>query len=341
MQARRPWDVGARGLPADGTVSDELRAVVDYAVLAPSGHNTQPWQFKVVADTLELWADRRRALPIVDPHDRELTISCGAALAFVRIAIGQLGHDALIEVLPRSDERDLLARVRLGASLEVDEAERALFDAIPRRRTMREPFENRDLPPALVQELERLVEREGAWLAGVDLDGRQEVAALVDEGDRVQAADPDFRRELAAWVRPNNTASRDGIPGYAFGMGDLFSRVGAFVLRRFNWGKSQARKDLQLLERSGLLAVLGTDGDSAREWLAAGQALGYLLLRARAEGVSASYLNQPIEVAELRPRLAAAIGRPAGFPQLLLRLGYAGDREPTPRREAAEVIISA
>ena len=36
-----------------------------------------------------------------------------------------------------------------------------------------------------------------------------------------------------------------------------------------------------------------------------------------------------------------AIGRPAGFPQLLLRLGYAGDREPTPRREAVEVIISA
>jgi nitroreductase len=79
------------GPPVDGTVADELRAVVDYAVLAPSGHNTQPWQFKVVAETLELWADRRRALPIVDPHGRELTISCGAALAFVRIAIGRWG----------------------------------------------------------------------------------------------------------------------------------------------------------------------------------------------------------------------------------------------------------
>jgi hypothetical protein len=110
----------------------------------------------------------------------------GAALAFVRIAIGQLGHDAVTEVLPKSNERDLLARVRLGASLEADEAERALFDAIPRRRTMREPFTDRDPAPALVQELERLAEREGAWLAGVNLDGRQEVAALVNEGGRVQ-----------------------------------------------------------------------------------------------------------------------------------------------------------
>jgi hypothetical protein len=45
------------------------------------------------------------------------------------------------------------------------------------------------------------------------------------------------------------------------------------------------------LERTPLLAVLGTDGDSLREWLAAGQALGYTLLHARAEGVSASYLS--------------------------------------------------
>jgi hypothetical protein len=43
-------------------------------------------------------------------------------------------------------------------------------------------------------------------------------------------------------------------------------------------------KDRELLEEARLVAVLGTDAD----WLAAGQALAYVLLRARAEGVSAS-----------------------------------------------------
>src|SRR5262245_43914687 len=341
MQARRAWDVAGRSLPLDASGADVLRGALDYAVLAPSGHNTQPWRFRVVDELLELWADRTRALAVVDPHDRELTISCGAALAFVRIALRQLGHDPHTELLPEPGEGDLLARVRPGPSIEPDERHRALFEAIPQRRTMREPFEDRNLPPELVHELEQLAEREGAWLVGIESDGKREVAALVDEGDRIQAADPHFRRELAAWFRPNSTASRDGIPGYAFGMGGLASRIGAFVLRNVDWGKHQARKDVQLVERSPLLAVLGTDGDSALDWLAAGQALGYILLRARAEGVSASYLNQPIEVAELRPRLAGTIGRPTAFPQLLVRLGYAGDRKPTPRREVAEVVMGA
>jgi len=341
VDARRAWDVAGRSFAPDASGADLLREAVDYAVLAPSGHNTQPWSFKVVDETLELWADRARALPVVDPYDRELTISCGAALAFVRIALRRLGHEALTKVLPDAGEPDLLGRVRLGAAVEADERDRALFEAIPRRRTMREPFEDRDLPTQLVRELQQLAEREGAWLARIDPHESGEIPALVDEGDRIQAADPRFRRELAAWFRPNNTASRDGMPGYAFGMSDLRSRFGALVLRRLNWGSYQARKDLQLIERTSLLAVLGTDGDSPRDWLAAGQALGYVLLRARVEGVSASFLNQPIEVEELRPRLASTIGRPAAFPQLLPRLGYAGDRKATPRREAAEVITGA
>jgi hypothetical protein len=35
-----------------------------------------------------------------------------------------------------------------------------------------------------------------------------------------------------------------------------------------------------------------------------------------------SFLNQPIEVAELRPTLAETIGGPGDHPQLLVRFGY-------------------
>ncbi len=47
------------------------------AVAAPSAHNTQPWRFRLLRETLDLIADRTRALPANDPYDRELTISCG------------------------------------------------------------------------------------------------------------------------------------------------------------------------------------------------------------------------------------------------------------------------
>ncbi len=83
---------------------------------------------------------------------------------------------------------------------------------------------------------------------------------------------------------------------------------------------------------------MGTGGDATPDWLAAGQALAKVLLRARAEGVWASFLNQPIEVPELRPRLRNAIGM-QGFPQLLLRMGYGSEARPTPRRPTEDVLV--
>jgi hypothetical protein len=79
------------------------------------------------------------------------------------------------------------------------------------------------------------------------------------------------------------------------------------------------------------LAVLGTQTDTPVEWLSAGQGLGRVLLRARFEGIDASYLNQPIEVSEPRPRLRDTMGA-SGLPQLLFRLGYGPEVRPTPRR---------
>jgi hypothetical protein len=55
-----------------------------------------------------------------------------------------------------------------------------------------------------------------------------------------------------------------------------------------------------------------------------------------AEGVWASFLNQPIEVAELRPRRRGAIGVD-GYPQLLFRMGYGPEPWLTPRRPVEEI----
>jgi nucleotide-binding universal stress UspA family protein len=54
-------------------------------------------------DTVELYADRTRALPVIDPDDRELTISCGAALLHLRIALRHFGYAGAVATLPDSD----------------------------------------------------------------------------------------------------------------------------------------------------------------------------------------------------------------------------------------------
>jgi hypothetical protein len=63
-----------------------------------------------------------------------------------------------------------------------------------------------------------------------------------------------------------------------------------------------------------------------------------MLLLARSENVWSSFLNQPIEVPELRPRVQEVVKEQKGFPQLMMRMGYGQDVKPTPRRPVDEVL---
>jgi hypothetical protein len=65
-----------------------------------------------------------------------------------------------------------------------------------------------------------------------------------------------------------------------------------------------------------------------------------VLLQATADGLATSFLSQAVEVETLRPRLAALISHD-GYPQLLLRVGYARRPErPSPRRPLREVLTT-
>ena len=297
-----PWHVDEAAFPVGGPPADRLRSALRYAILAPSGHNAQPWLFRVREGSCELHADRTRALPVVDPDDRELTIGCGAALFHLLTALRHFGDAPRSELLPEPGNPDLLARVELVGGPGATGEDHRLFRAITGRRTVRAPFEDRPVEAALLGVLREAAAAEGAWLRTATNEGtKAALAGLVAQGDVRQMHDRSFRRELAAWVHANRSGSADGMPGYAFGFEDLASYVGPVVLRTFDLGGGQAAKDRELAARSPVLAVLGTDGDRPADWLRAGLALARVLLRARAEGVAASFLNQPIEVAELRP----------------------------------------
>lgn len=324
--------------PPMAAPSVRLRAMIAYAVLAPSSHNSQPWRFRIDGNMLELRADRTRALPVVDPHDRELIISCGAALANLRVTMAYFGYEGVVRLLPDPTDSDLLACVSLGAATPATLRQTALFRAIPVRRTNRRPFRREALSSALCASLYETACDEGAQLRFVrNPTEKERVAELIAEGDRRQAADPAFRQELASWIHPNRSHSRDGMPGYAFAIPTVLSLAAPWLMRTFNWGNGRAAAERELAIASPTMLVIGSRRDTPLEWLRTGQALGMVLLHATAHGVSASFLNQPVEVPTLRAELARLLDLD-GVPQLVLRLGFAEDVRATPRRDVDDVV---
>jgi hypothetical protein len=99
-QTNDPWRVTGQLFPTTGSTEEQIRFLLGYAILAPSSHNTQPWTFRIGESHVDLFADRSRGLPVVDRDDRELTISCGAALYNLRLALRCFGFQDMLEPFP-------------------------------------------------------------------------------------------------------------------------------------------------------------------------------------------------------------------------------------------------
>jgi Nitroreductase family len=335
-----PWNVSAHSFPASGTIQDKAHFAVRYAILAPSSHNTQPWRFIVNGDQLLVCADRTRSLANIDPFDRELIISCGAALFNLRVALAYFGVPVEITTFPQSTEPDIVARVILPASGPMLKDLAAFFDAITKRTTNRGPFSDEAVPAVVVEHLKSAAASEGVDVACArEWAQRERLAALIATADRRQFGDPRFRRELASWIHPSRR--NDGMPAASQGLHaltDAATPIVAMAIRTFDLGTSVAAAHEQLARGSPLLVALSTPMDNNEGWLAAGLGLQRLLLAATDEGYSSSYLNQPIEVADLRTELAKELSID-GYPQLLLRVGRGQPVSHSPRRPISDVLI--
>jgi hypothetical protein len=331
-----------REFPVAGNAEHQLVFLLRYAVLAASTRNTQPWKFFVSENGIEVFADYTRRLPVADPGNRELLMSVGTAIMNLRVAAARFGLVCRVHYDHSGDSERPLALVSLTPATTgypVDQNLLHLFPAVVRRHTNRQPFMVSRVPVSVLERLQAVGTTYGSDVH-ISTDGRinSVVADLIAEADRRQLADPEFRRDIAEWMRPDWTSRPDGLPGSALGAKGIVSALTPWATRVLDLGRVRAAQDRNLcLEAPALIVIAGEDG--APSWLDAGELLERLLLTLVIEGLHTSYFNNPVQVPELRLKLKAILGLKS-WPQLMLRVGYCLDPSPqTPRRMVEEMLI--
>jgi nitroreductase len=323
------------GPPQRSRAAAALEAAAHVAVHAPSVFNTQPWRWQIGGDTLELYADRTRALTATDPDGRLLLLSCGTALHHARVALRAAGWDVHVERLPRPEAADLLARITVAGTADPDrQAERAAA-AITTRRTDRRAFSDRPVSEGLLARLRDTVEAEGAYLHVVRRDQMPMLATSTARAAEAESHDPAYRSELEHWTnRP--AGSGDGVPA-ATAVQRAPRRV---PVRDYTPGTTGGLSPGDNFDLGAAYVVLFGLTDQPEALLRGGEALSALLLTATAEGLATAPMSDTIEVQWPRHLLKGLLSG-VGEPYLTVRLGYndaAPELPPAPRRDAADVV---
>jgi nitroreductase len=339
MGSLRDYDAAMAKLRARLPPNPEFGELIRFATLAASGHNSQPWSFRNDGRSIEILPDLARRTPVVDPDDHHLFVSLGCAAENLALAASAAGQAAELRFDP---SRGGSLRCLLG---DGPPQPSSLFDAIPKRQSCRSDYDGK---PVSSTDLALL--GAAAAIPGVDLvllTERQQidrVRDLVIAGNHRQMGDPAFQRELKSWLRFNPRqalASGDGLFSAASGDPSLPCWLGTMLVGLVLTSDAGDDKYASQIDSSpGIALFLGEKSDHDH-WVRCGRACQRFALQATALGLKHAFINQPVEVAELRPQLAQLAGLPGRRPDLVMRFGYGPDLPFSARRPVGSVIAQS
>ncbi|OBH95744.1 nitroreductase family protein [Mycobacterium sp. E2733] len=311
-----------------------IGAVLALAVRAPSIENTQPWRWRVGRSSLHLYTDSRMQLPNADPDGRDMILSCGAALNHCVVALAAMGWLADVRRLPDPADPSHLAAIEVSP-YEPDRTDITLASAIQRRRTDRRTYSARPVAAGDIAALAAVAARMRVPLRQVD--ALKRLHDIVKQVALAHATDRDYLVELARWS--GRYGSRAGVPARSTTEHDC----GAMIPGRIFAGPALAQPPgASPADDNAVILMLGSEADDRLGQLRVGEATSALLLTATAMGLATCPITEPLEIPETRDAVRDEVWGAGGYPQMLLRLGWAPDSAaplpPTPRRPLSEVV---
>ncbi|HEY1064408.1 MAG TPA: hypothetical protein VGE30_03920 [Candidatus Saccharimonadales bacterium] len=310
------WHVHAEDFSEDWPAIKILEFFARYALLAPSGHNTQPWLFVKENDSLLLQVNPARELPFSGELAAEPYVSLGACLETFHLAALGFGYRLTTDYLLDGKS---MARVSLNGRTT---PQPELLTAITNRVSNRSLYKAQSPDDATLADITKhrftrvschLV-RDPVGIAYLSQKTLEATAEIMTEQE--------FRSELSKWVRNNITRQHDGMPGFAQGMPTPPSLLAKHVVRRFDISKTQAKLDAKRVTHTPVVAIICATAADPRAYLEVGMLYASISVRATLAGVASGGVG----AAAISPTTKSAVAKHFKLddqPTALMRLGYA------------------
>jgi hypothetical protein len=313
--------------------------LVEYATKAPSGHNTQPWVFRISTSEIEIHPDFSKSLPVADASHRELFISLGCAATNLVIAAAEFGYGTRLSI-----EKDSISHAFVRVQLFREEGIKStLFNQIVKRQTNRAIYDGRTIEANVIDSLltSRPDEGVGIFAFANGSTKFEELSHLVSQGNMLQMSDKAFKKELLDWMRFNKGQINNnptGLTHVVMGVPPMPGFLARGMVKTALNPKSQNKTDMQKIASSSHFVLFTVSDNSPENAIRLGMSLERFLLETTQLGVAHAYMNQPCQVASIAKKVSHSLGLPNQIPGVILRLGYAEPRPYSVRQEVTAVV---
>jgi hypothetical protein len=326
---------GRSNLKPDKNARGDIYNILHFASLAGSSHNSQPWKVDVFGqDSILVYADLSRKLPVVDKTNRELYISVGAFIENLDIAARCYGYRTIIHIYEfKNDENSPVASVLLtktGAMKNTSD-----LKEIELRNTLRIPFETRQIKSSDLEHLVSIDPESIHFIASTSEKGKL-MADNELKAYTAQAYNNQAQKELASWIRFSNKDVKEKQDGLSTaGMG--IQGISGFVVRNFfspddskkeSFVAKGIEKTKLLVENCGGWVVITQKSNNLADWINTGRLYERLNLKCRKLGLGFHPMSQTLEELESGTEFNNFLELP-GQLMFVARIGYV-DKYPAP-----------
>lgn len=285
-----------------------IRKILEAAVYAPSGDNSQPWRFEVAGNTVKVLNIRERDRTLYNFKYRGSFVAHGALLENILIASSFFGYKAVLDFLPDPQHIHWVATVFLE---KADVKSDPLYPYITKRVTNRRFYKKEKLIP---EQKDRILNSAGPIGYGrviliEDSSQKESLATALAVNDRLILENRhihDFIFEQINWTEKEELEKRSGLyvktlelPVPKEFMFRLFRHWS--VVRVFNkvgFARLIAKDGAKLYSSSPALGFILVPGDSYLDFINTGRVLERLWLEATRTGLSLQPLGGLVYLAQ-------------------------------------------
>jgi len=335
-KALEPWGTA-------GSYSDARLKAMSYALLAPNPHNRQPWLAKLEGtDSLRIYRDFERDLPITDPFGRQLTIGMGCFIELMRMAAAEDGYKVESTLMPEGENGAIAHCKFIPNAAQPD----PLFQQVMDRRSHKDMFIEKPVDNPTSQQLKQYAD---IYIGGKESEALKEIAhgAWLTE-----AATPDAWQESIDLLRIGKAeinASPDGIDAGG-PMLETLSFLGMFTREAASDVNNPGSRDTIESTANAILSTPAftlnvTDGNTRKDQLEAGRQWMRLNLKTTSLGMALRPVSQALQEYEaVKPfydRVHELFAENGKTVQMLGLLGYGELPARTPRWPIETRIMNA